>query len=304
MKKNTFCLSGLLLFCLLSSCHQPCCKPSAGLIAEGATLQEISTEFKFTEGPAADAAGNVYFTDQPNDRILVYTIDGSLKTFMQPAGRANGLYFHPDGPLLACADEKSELWKIDVKTKEHVVLASTYASRRLNATNDVWLRPDGGIYFTDPYYQRPWWDHQSPTQDGEHVYFLSPDLKTLIRVTEDLLKPNGLIGTPDGKVLYVSDIQDKKIYRYRIARDGTLADKTLFCPQASDGMTIDCCGNVYVTNEKGVTVFNPDGRQIEQIRIPQSWTSNVTFGGPDRKTLFITAAKGLYTLRMNVGGAR
>jgi gluconolactonase len=303
MTKSILFLSGLVLVCLQSGCHRSCCLPDAGLIAEGATLQEISTEFKFTEGPAADEAGNVYFTDQPNDRIMVYTIDGRLETFMQPAGRANGLYFHPDGSLLACADQKSELWKINTKTKEHIVLASTYNGRRLNSTNDAWVRPDGGIYFTDPYYQRPWWDHQAPTQDGEHVYFLSSDYKKLIRVTEDLVQPNGLIGSPDGKHLYVSDIKDKKVYRYRIGRDGTLADKTLFCRTNSDGMTIDCSGNVYVTNEKGVTVFNPAGVQIEQIQVPQGWTANVTFGGPDRKTLFITASSGIYTLQMNLCGA-
>lgn len=304
MTKSIISISCVVVLCLQAGCQRSCCLKDKSIVAEGATLQEVSTEFTFTEGPAADAAGNVYFTDQPNNRIMIYTAGGKLKTFMQPAGRANGLYFDHDGYLLACADENSELWKIDVRTKEHTVIASTYNGKRLNSTNDLWVRPDGGIYFSDPYYQRPWWNHKAPTQDGEHVYFLSSDYKKLIRVTEDLVQPNGLIGTPDGKVLYISDIKAKKIYRYRIQKNGTLTDKSLFCEMGSDGMTIDCRGNVYLTNEKGVTVFNPGGEQIEQIMVPQPWTANVTFGGRDRKMLFITASAGIYTVQMNVCGVR
>lgn len=299
-------LGSLLLICTAGCAQEIACtlEPGEGIIADGSELREVSTEFEFTEGPAADAKGNIYFTDQPNDRIMIYTAGGKLETFMQPAGRANGLYFDREGYLLACADNRSELWKIDVKTKEHTVLASTYNGKRLNSTNDAWVRPDGGIYFSDPYYQRPWWDHQSPTQDGQHVYYLSPDYKTLTRVTEDLAQPNGLIGTPDGKTLYVSDIRAGKIFRYDIQPDGTLAGKTLFCEMGSDGMTIDGCGNVYLTNSRGVTVFSPNGQQIEQIPVPQKWTANITFGGPDRRTLFITAGPGIYTLQMNVRGVK
>lgn len=300
-----------LLLCLLpvlaAGCSKPSCcalEPGQGLIADKAALKEISTEFSFTEGPATDAKGNIYFTDQPNDRIMIYTTDGKLKTFMRPAGRANGLYFDRDGYLLACADDKSELWKIDVKTKTHTVLASAYNGKRLNSCNDLWVRPDGGIYFSDPYYQRPWWTHQAPTQDSQQVYYLTPDYKTQARVTEDLTQPNGLIGTPDGKTLYVSDIKAGRIYRYAIGPDGTLAEKTLFCEMGSDGMTIDCLGNIYLTNTHGVTVFNPEGKQIEQIPVPQKWTANVTFGGPDRKTLFITAGPAIYTLQMALPGIR
>lgn len=306
MSKGVFWVFMSLSYIVLSGCAQNVCKlkPGQGLIAEGAELQEISTGFIFTEGPAADAEGNVYFTDQPDNRIMVYKTDGTLEVFMKPSGRANGLYFDKDGYLLACADDKSELWKINVETQEHTVIASQYDGQRLNSTNDVWVRPDGGIYFSDPYYQRPWWDHQQPTQDGQHVYYLSPDYQTLIRVTEHLVQPNGLIGTPDGKVLYISDIKDKKTYQYDILLDGTLANETIFCRMGSDGMTIDHCGNVYLTNQKGVTVFNPAGEQIEQIPTPQGWTANVTFGGPNRKMLFITASKGIYTLQMKVSGAQ
>ena len=274
-----------------------------GIIAEDAKLQEISTEFTFTEGPAADAKGDVYFTDQPNNRIMVYTTDGELKTFMKPAGRSNGMYFDNDGYLLTCADENSEVWKIDVKTQKHEVLAHEYNGSRLNSSNDLWVHPDGGIYFTDPFYKRPWWAHNQPTQDGQHVYFLNPKTGDLVRVINDFERPNGIIGTPDGKTLYVADIGAGKTYAYDIQPDGLLAAKRLFCDMGSDGMTIDCCGNVYLTGN-GVTVFNADGQQIEHINVPQRWTANVTFGCKERHLLFITAGTGVYTLQMNVCGTQ
>ena len=296
----------LLAVLTLAGCGvQDCCVDivrTEGIIAKGAELVEVSTEFEFTEGPIADSKGNVYFTDQPNDRIMIYTVGGELETFMQPSGRANGLYFDNDGFLLACADENSELWKIDIKTKAHEALAHLYNGVRLNSTNDLWVRPDGGIYFSDPFYKRSWWAHDKPTQDGEHVYYLNPKTGQLVRVVDDLQQPNGLIGTTDGKTLYVSDIRAGKIYKYEIQKDGSLTNRKLFCDMGSDGMTIDCCGNIYLTNNRGVVVFDPDGNQIEQIKTPAGWTANVTFGGADGKMLFITAQKGVYTLRMNVCG--
>ena len=274
-----------------------------GIIAPGAKLETLSTDFKFSEGPASDAEGNVYFTDQPNDRIMKWTIDGKFETFMQPSGRSNGLCFDSKGNLIACADEKNELWSIDVKTKQVTVLVKAYNGKLLNAPNDVWVRPDGGLFFTDPWYKRDYWKRGPQEQDGHHVYFLSPDHKTLSRVTQDLTQPNGIIGTPDGKMLYVSDLDAHKTYSYRINDDGSLADKKLFCEAGSDGMTIDDEGNVYITNSNGVTVFDKTGKQIENIRIAEPWTGNVCFGGKDMHTLFITASKGVYAMKMRVKGA-
>jgi gluconolactonase len=125
----------------------------------------------------------------------------------------------------------------------------------------------------------------------------------LIRVTDDLVTPNGIIGTPDGKKLYVADLGDKKTYVYDIDPDATLSNKTLFCLMGSDGMTIDNEGNVYLTG-RGVTVFNPAGEKIEHIPIDAGWTANVCFGGADRHTLFITAQKSLFALRMRVKGVQ
>ena len=269
------------------------------IIAPGATLQKLASDFSFTEGPACDAHGNVFFTDQPNDRILEWSTDGKLSTFMHPCGRSNGLSFDPQGNLWACADEKNELWRIDSSGKATVVIKD-YQGKLLNGPNDVWIRPGGGLYITDPYYKRDYWK-RGPKEIGEFVYYLSPESKTLTKVIDDLKQPNGIIGTPDGKTLYVADIGAGKTYRYSIQPDGSLKDKNLFCELGSDGMTIDDKGNVYLTG-KGVTVFDSSGNQIEHIDVAEPWTANVCFGGKERHTLFITASKSLYSLQMRVTG--
>jgi gluconolactonase len=273
----------------------------SGVLAPGAELEKLSGEFKFTEGPTSDASGNVFFTDQPNDRIMKWSVEGQLSTFMQPSGRANGMYFEGKGNLLVCADEKNELWSVDPAGKV-TVLAREYQGKLLNGPNDVWALPDGALYFTDPFYKRPWWTHDQMPQDGQHVYYLSSDRRKLVRVTDDLKQPNGIIGTPDGKTLFVSDIGDRKTYRYSIQANGTLRNKQLVCEQGSDGMTLDTEGNLYLTG-RGVMVFNQSGQQIEHIEVPENWTANVCFGGPDRDTLFITASKGLYAIKTRVRGA-
>jgi len=272
------------------------------VIARGSGLQKLAGGFDFTEGPTCDANGDVFFTDQPNDRILKWSAEGGLSTFLEPAGRANGMCFDAAGHLIACADEKNELWSIAPDGTVRV-LVGDYAGRRLNGPNDVWVRPDGGIYFTDPFYQRSWWTHDTMPQDGQHVYFLSPDRRQLVRVADDLMKPNGIIGTPDGRTLYVADIDAGKTYRYEIAPDGSLSGKRLAANQGSDGMTLDTGGNLYLTGE-GVAVFDRTGREIERIPVPdEQWTANVSFGGRDRRMLFITASRGLYGVRTSTTGA-
>jgi gluconolactonase len=275
--------------------------PGAGsqIIAPGATLQTVATGFKFTEGPACDNQGNVFFTDQPNDRILKWSTDGKLSTFLQPCGQANGLCFDGSGDLWVCAEQTSELRRIDPAGKM-TVLVKDYQGKRLNGPNDVWVRPSGGAYFTDPFYERPYLK-RGPRELDECVYYLSPDGKELMRVIADMKQPNGIIGTADGKVLYVSDLDAGKTCRYQIDPAGTLSAKQLFCKLGSDGMTLDNRGNVYLTG-KGVTVFDVSGGQIEHIQVPEGWTSNVCFGGKDRQTLFITACEALHSLRMQVKG--
>ena len=297
MRKYVFFLA------LLSIAVTAIAQNNKSIIASGAKLEKLADNFLFTEGPAVDKKGNVYFTDQPNDRIMKWSTDGKLSVFLDKTGRANGMYFDKKGNLLSCSDMENEIWSIN-KKGEHTVLLTDYNGKRLNGPNDLWIRPDGGIYFTDPLYVRDYWTRDPKMQqEGQYVYYLSPDRKTIIPVDMDLEQPNGIIGTPDGKRLYVADIKAGKTYIYEIQKNGTLTNKKLFAEMGSDGMTIDSEGNIYLTG-RGVTVFNPKGEKIEQIPIEARWTANVCFGGKDMKTLFITASQNLYSLRMNVKGVK
>ncbi len=299
MIKNKILLSLFLIPFSFSTFAQ---KPKS-LVAPGAKIEKLADGFSFTEGPAADKKGNVYFTDQPNDKILIWSTDGKLSTFLENTGRANGLYFDRNGGLLSCSDMDNELWSID-KEGNQTVLITDFNGKKLNGPNDLWIHPNSGIYFTDPLYKRDYWT-RSPEmqQEGQYVYYLYPDRKTVIKVATDLVQPNGIIGTPDGKQLYIADIGANKTYVYDILPDGSLTNRKLFTSLGSDGMTIDNEGNIYLTG-RGVTVFNPEGEQIEHIPVEANWTSNVCFGGKDMKTLFITASQYLYSLRMNVKGVR
>ncbi len=310
----TRCLLVIVSGCLFVAAHalaqdrepQPSNSPPSGdaspVIASGAALEKLPGEYAFTEGPSVDAEGNVYFTDQPNDRIVKWNAaDGSAEDWMKPAGRSNGTWVDAAGNLIACADGKNELWSI-APDKSVTVLLKDFDGKLLNGPNDVWVRPDGGLYFTDPLYPRNYWQRDpAMQQDGQHVYFLPKGVSTPMRVADDLTQPNGIIGTPDGKTLYVADIGARKTYAYDIQPDGGLGNKRLFCEQGSDGMTIDDQGNVYLTG-RGVMVFNKSGEQIEQIPVPERWTANVTFGGKGRDLLFITASKGIYGIKTRVKG--
>ncbi len=298
MSRHLFPLAASLT---LAAAFADAAQAPVDLRAPGAALEKLAGDFSFTEGPTADAAGNVFFTDQPNDRILKWSVDGKLSTFLQPAGRSNGMYFDRDGNLIACADERNELWSIAKDGKATVVWKDN-EGKKLNGPNDVWVHPSGSLYFTDPFYKRPWWSHAEAPQAGEHVYRLAADRKTLTRVTHDLEQPNGIIGSPDGKTLYVADIKAGKTYAYDIQPDGSLAGKRLHCALGSDGMTLDEEGNLYLTG-KGVHVFDKAGKEIQVFEVPEPWTANVSFGGSDRRTLFITASKGLYAIRLRVKGA-
>ena len=276
-------------------------KTEDSIIARGAVPELVSNQFSFTEGPAADKQGNIFFTDQPNNKIWKYSRDGKLSIFMNESNRSNGMYFDADGNLLACADENNQLISF-TPSGEKTVLVNKVNDSLLNGPNDLWISPGGNIYFTDPLYERPYWTGKKTHIKGEYVYLLAKNSTVPVVIANDLVKPNGIIGTPDGKQLYVADIGGNKTYRYDIGKDGLPTNKTLFTEQGSDGMTIDNKGNIYLTGN-GVTVYNKAGKKIQQIAIPQGWTANVCFGGTDKNILFITASTAVYTLKMNVTGA-
>jgi gluconolactonase len=274
------------------------------IVKQNAQLTLVSDQFSFTEGPAVDKYGDVYFTDQPNNRIVKWKAKtNQLSDWLNPSGRSNGLYIDHNGNLLACADEKNELWRIDMD-KKVTVLVDEFEGKLLGGPNDLWLDKAGGIYFTDPLYDRPWWEPSDNRLSQRRVYYVEPVTGTVRIVAEgDYQQPNGIIGTPDGKTLYVADVGAGKTYSFTINDDASLSAPIVFADMGSDGMTIDNQGNVYLTGD-GVTVFNATGDKIKHIPVPESWTANVTFAGPEQDILFITAMDSVYTLQMNVNGVR
>lgn len=287
-----------------------CAGEMKNVVKRGASVEKLAGGFAFTEGPAADAKGNVYFTDIPNNRIHKWSLDGKVTTFMEDSGGANGLFFDKDWNLIVCEGGRRRLVSIEPEG-EVTVLADEYKGKKFNSLNDLWVDPKGGVYFTDPRYG----NRDNMEMDGEHVYYLSPGRTRVVRVIDDMVKPNGVIGTPDGKVLYVTDHGGDKTFAYDINVDGRLRNKRLFAAESSDGMTIDERGNIYLTvmgsrtlesydtGMNPVAVYNSAGERIETIGIPER-PSNVCFGGKDGKTLFITAQKSLYSVRMRVRGVK
>ena len=269
-------------------------EPTGRVTAPEARPVELSDGFQFTEGPAPDAQGNVYFTDLRASLIYRWSLDGQLSVHREDAGGANGLFFDREGNLLACEGDRGRITAIDLRGNV-TVLAEQYNNTRFNKPNDLWIDPRGGVYFSDPAY-----GGAEVVQDGEHVYYITPQRNRVVRVIDDMVRPNGLVGTPDGKSLYVTDAGARETFRYTVNEDGTLSDKALFVAVGSDGMTIDTQGNVYLTQD-GVLAFDRSGKLIEHIDIP-SRPTNVCFAGPDRRTLFITARSSVYSIRMRVQG--
>ena len=271
------------------------------IVCKNSELIQVQTGFSFTEGPAVAPDGRIFFTDQPNNKIYIWDESDKITEFEVDGERSNGLYFANDGQLIACADYRNKLLKIDMQGNK-TTLAEEYKGKHLNGPNDVWQAPNGNIFFTDSYYHRPWWpEGRKQEQDERAVYCVRP-AGDLQRVADGYNMPNGIIGTPDGKYLYVAEIRDKKIWRYDIQPDGKLTNKTFFAPEGSDGMTIDNRGNIYLTND-AVSIFNKKGGKTGEIEIPER-PANICFGGKKRNILFITARKSVYKIETKVKGVQ
>ncbi len=263
--------------------------------------EKISDQFSFTEGPASDKEGNVYFTDQPNDKIYYWDWKtNKVVEFLDKTGRANGTHFDKDDNLITCSDNNGEIWKIS-KDKKIQVLVENFEGKRLNGPNDVWNDAHGGMYFTDPLYKRDYWVDFKEEIPNKSLYYRSKDGKVV--KLETFTQPNGIIGSEKFKKLFVSDIDAGKTYVYDILDEGKLSEKKLFCEMGSDGMTLDNNGNLYLTGN-GVHIFNREGKKTYHIPIDEEWTSNVTFGGENNNILFITATKSVYILPTDVKGVR
>lgn len=301
----------ILLFSIVS--FDGLCQSRDDIIEPSAKLELIANTFQFTEGPASDKNGNIYFSDIQTSRIYTYTTDHQLEIFKDPSGRANDLRFDNEGNLLACEGASREVTSTSPCGKV-TVLVDRYNGKKLNSPNDLWIDPKGGIYFTDPRYSSASWiwiekgdsfdqvvdSLFKEEQEVRALYYLPHDGKPLRRVAEGFMNPNGVVGTMNGKKLYVSDTEKKETYVFDILNDGSLLNQKVFVPEYSDGMTLDEMGNLYLTNG-GIDIYTPQGELITTIDLPCK-SSNVSFGGKDKRTIFITARKCLFAFQMKVSG--
>jgi gluconolactonase len=275
-------------------------------IGPAGPITKLHTGFAFTEGPAADRNGNVYFSDIPNQRIHKVDAGGKLSVFREKSNRANGLMLNAKGEIVACeGDGQVVAYSPDGKSRR--VLADTYEGKRFNAPNDLVLDKQGGVYFTDPYFG----PRQPLPQGKTAVYYIAADGK-VSRLIDDLPLPNGVILSPDEKTLYVIPSGQAEMMAYPVEAPGKIGKGRVFCTlkqrreggkSGGDGLTVDEKGNLYITSGLGLQVFTPDGKLLGIIALPEQ-PANVTFGGKDFKTLYVTARTSLYTVPMEVKGHR
>ncbi len=259
-------------------------------------MNKLADGFAFTEGPAADASGDVYFSDIPKSLMYKWSFkENKLTLARENTGGANGLWINKDGTIFACEGVKGRVVSLTNDFTIKKVIASQYNQTGFNKPNDLWVDNKGGVYFTDPNYGRK----ITPKQHGENAYYCNPQGE-ISQITNDLARPNGIIGTLNGETLYIADHKGGKTWSYDIQPSGNIANKTLLAEEGSDGMTLDNKGNIYLTTD-AVLIYSPKGNLLQRIETPER-PANVCFGVPGRDILFITARKGIYSIKMNVKG--
>jgi gluconolactonase len=263
------------------------------VLIDGEGWEEVTRGFKFTEGPAVDGAGNVYFTDIPNNRIhKIDAASGKVSVFLENSGGANGLMFGPDGRLYGCQNGKKRIAAWDAKGQESTIADEV-------ESNDLVITKDGGVYFTD--------------FGNKRVWYVSPKGEKRV-VDEGISRPNGVILWPDQGTLVVTDFAGPFLWVFRIEADGSLSSKQAYytprLPQGkkesgADGMTVDSAGRLYAATLRGLQVFDPTGRLSGVILKPQpAFLSNVVFGGPKLDTLYVTCADKVYRRKTKATGLR
>lgn len=267
------------------------------------TVREVAGGFTFTEGPASDARGDVFFSDIPRKKVHVWRLgtgSGGVETWLDDSGSTNGLFFGPDGILYACQmGESRRVVAIDPASRAVRVIAERFEGKRFNAPNDLVVDADGGIWFTDPGYGRK---PEEVEQDCEAVYWISPDRSQVRRVADGFRRPNGIIHSPDRATLYITDRDGDVTWAYPVEGPGKLGARRRFADVGCDGFAVDERGNLYATvKEPALRVYAPDGAVIGDIPLPVP-AANATFGGPDRRTLVITARDKVFSLPMKVRG--
>lgn len=257
---------------------------------------------KFTEGPAVDAQGNLFFSDGPNDRIMKRTPDGVVSIFRQPCGATNGMKFDAQGRLVMCqssgAKGRRRVARLELDGSE-ISLADSYDGKRLNAPNDLTIDRQGRIYFTDIAAAVG----DKPPELSSGVYRIDGPGE-VVRVIADLQRPNGIVIAPDNKAIYVSDRGVQKLHRYRVSEDGGLTPDGIvydFSPDRGiDGMCLDVDGNIVAAAGQGKTtglfVVSPQGKLLFHQPLPE-FATNVAFAGDDFRDLYMTATTSVYHVR-------
>jgi sugar lactone lactonase YvrE len=265
--------------------------------------KRIATGFEFTEGPVWHPSGYLLFSDIPANRIHMWSPDGGVGVFRDPSGHSNGLTFDRVGRLIACEHGNRRVSRTEADGSV-ISLATHYKGRQLNSPNDVVVRSDGTVYFTDPPYGvQP----EERELDFQGVYCITPD-GTLTLLVDDFDRPNGLAFSPDEGLLYIDDSTRRHVRVFDVLPDGTLANGRVFVEMQSpaagspDGMKLDVEGHLYVTGPGGTWLFTPDGIHLGTLITPEQ-PANLAFGDADRRTLYITARTSVYRVRTPLPGA-
>jgi gluconolactonase len=289
-----------------SDCLQANSEAFRSLFPKNAILERMATGFRFTEGPVWMAEEkSLLFSDIPANKIFKLTAVGRVRAFRKPSGNSNGLTQDKEGRLIACEHSNRRITRTD-KAGSITALAEKFQGKKLNSPNDVVVKSDGAIYFTDPPYGiNP--DQQEQPVAG--VYRLSPDGKELSLVARDLAGPNGLAFSPDETKLYIDDSKRRHIRVFDVQRDGSLCGGSVFhdmnisTPGQPDGMKVDVEGHVFCTGARGVWVIDADGKHLGTIVTPEK-PSNCAWGNDDWRTLYITAVTSVYKIRVNTPGIK
>lgn len=269
-------------------------------------IKKAHTEFKFTEGPASDADGNVYFSDVTGGKMYKIDAAGKLSTFRDPSNTSNGLMVNAKGEVVACEMEGA-IVAISADGKQRRVITDKYDGKRYNAPNDLVIDKAGGVYFTDPSFRAP-----MPLPQGKTAVYYADAAGKATRLIDDLPNPNGVRLSPDEKTLYVFPSGQKQMMAYPVESPGKIGKGKVFCELAQakeggnaggDGAAVDSKGNLYIATGTGLQVFDKDGKALGTIKFPES-PANATFGGKDLKTLYVTARTSVYTCPMDVVGHR
>ncbi len=278
------------------------------LIDADAELQQLGTGCEFTEGPVWHAEGKfLLFSDIPANQMKKWTAEEGITNFRVPSGKSNGLTYDKQGRLVAAEHANRRVSRTEADGTV-VTVASHYEGKRLNSPNDVVLKSDGSIYFSDPPYglTAEYGVLGEQELDFQGVYRLSPDGQTLTLLIDDFDRPNGLCFSPDESILYIDDTERMHIRAFDVQPDGTIANGRIFAEEEGDdgvpdGMKIDVHGNVYLTGPGGIWIFDTSGEHLGVLQTPER-AANLGWGGDDWSTLFITASTSLYSIQCKVSG--